>query len=85
MRNVWFIPSSAALCNWLRRAGFSAVECVNETNTTTAELRRTDWMRFESLAESLQAEDKSRTIEGYPPPRRGSEKPRELADDKVCN
>lgn len=70
MRNVWFLPSSAALCNWMQRAGFSSVECVDETSTTTAEQRSTPWMTFESLAESLQANDQSKTIEGYPAPRR---------------
>jgi len=70
MRNVWFLPSSAALCNWMLRAGFSSVTCVDETTTTTAEQRSTAWMTFESLAESLQAGDHSKTLEGYPAPRR---------------
>lgn len=70
MRNVWFLPSSTALCNWIQRAGFSSVECVDETTTTIAEQRSTPWMTFETLAESLQAGDHSKTIEGYSAPRR---------------
>ncbi|MCF6264384.1 MAG: tRNA 5-methoxyuridine(34)/uridine 5-oxyacetic acid(34) synthase CmoB [Xanthomonadales bacterium] len=70
MRNVWFLPSSKALLNWIRRAGFKTVECVDETITSTTEQRSTEWMKFESLKESLLATDNSKTIEGYPAPRR---------------
>ncbi|MCF6226247.1 MAG: tRNA 5-methoxyuridine(34)/uridine 5-oxyacetic acid(34) synthase CmoB [Xanthomonadales bacterium] len=70
MRNVWFLPSSEALLNLIRRAGFKTVECVDETTTSIGEQRSTEWMQFESFAESLQATDNTKTIEGYPAPRR---------------
>jgi tRNA (mo5U34)-methyltransferase len=68
MRNVWFIPSVALLTKWLRRTGFHEVKVVNMTATTTAEQRSTEWMAFESLADFLDPEDSSKTIEGYPAP-----------------
>ncbi len=70
MRNVWFIPSVPELQHWLQRAGFAEVRCVDVTVTSREEQRSTDWMRFESLAQCLDAEDQTRTIEGYPAPRR---------------
>jgi len=70
MRNVWFIPSTGLLGTWLRRAGFSDIRLIDEAVTTTGEQRRTDWMRFESLADFLDAGNSDLTIEGYPAPRR---------------
>jgi tRNA (mo5U34)-methyltransferase len=71
MRNVWFIPSPGSLIAWLQRLGFSRVRLLDMTPTQSGEQRRTDWMRFESLAEFLDPEDPSRTIEGHPAPIRG--------------
>ena len=68
MRNVWFIPSSKALVLWLERNGFCDVRIVDESATTTEEQRTTDWMQYESLAECLDPEDQSRTVEGHPAP-----------------
>ncbi len=68
MRNVWFIPSPAALAGWLERSGYREVRVVDITPTTTAEQRHTGWMGFESLAESLDPHDATRTVEGYPAP-----------------
>jgi len=70
MRNVWFIPSVAALELWLARAGFKNVRTVDVTPTTSREQRSTGWMRFESLSDFLDPADSSLTIEGYPAPRR---------------
>lgn len=70
MRNVWFLPSSAALCQWLERTGFEQVRCVDINQTSTEEQRATDWMRFHSLAEFLDPENPNRTVEGYPAPKR---------------
>jgi len=72
MRNVWFIPSIATMCLWLRRCGFKNVKCVDETITTLDEQRQTEWMHFESLADFLDQEDRTKTIEGYPAPRRAT-------------
>lgn len=72
MNNVWFIPSSATLLVWLRKAGFNDPRVVDETVTTTEEQRRTEWMRFHSLAEFLNPRDSRLTIEGHPAPRRAT-------------
>ncbi len=70
MPNVYFLPSSAALCQWLERCGFTNVRVVDEAPTTTEEQRATEWMTFQSLADFLDPDDPSRTREGYPAPRR---------------
>jgi len=70
MRNVWFLPSVAALGQWLQRVGYRNVRCVDVNQTSTAEQRATDWMRFHSLAEFLDPADPNRTVEGYPAPKR---------------
>ena len=68
MRNVWFIPSPAALLTWLERCGFREARVVDVTPTTPREQRRTDWMGFESLADFLDPRDPARTLEGHPAP-----------------
>ncbi len=70
MRNVWFLPSVAALELWLRRAGFSEVRCVDVSVTSVDEQRSTEWMKFQSLPEFLDPQDHSRTVEGLPAPMR---------------
>ncbi|KAA5939616.1 tRNA 5-methoxyuridine(34)/uridine 5-oxyacetic acid(34) synthase CmoB [Pantoea sp. Bo_2] len=70
MRNVFFIPSAEALKSWLEKSGFVDVRIVDFALTTTEEQRRTDWMTSESLAEFLDPEDPSKTVEGYPTPLR---------------
>ncbi|MGY3115707.1 tRNA (mo5U34)-methyltransferase [Pantoea eucalypti] len=70
MRNVFFIPSAEALKSWLEKSGFVDVRIVNFALTTTEEQRRTDWMTSESLAEFLDPDDPSKTVEGYPAPLR---------------
>jgi len=70
MRNVWFLPSVAALKHWLTRLGFIHIRCLHCAPTSTAEQRRTEWMQFASLADFLNPDDPNRTIEGYPAPKR---------------
>jgi len=70
MRNVFFLPSVAMLKIWLQRCGFEDIRCVDECTTTLDEQRATDWMRFQSLPDFLDAENPSLTREGYPAPRR---------------
>jgi tRNA (mo5U34)-methyltransferase len=70
MGNVWFLPSCDALIGWLRKVGFRDPAVVDVTVTTTEEQRSTGWMRFHSLADFLDPGDSSRSIEGYPAPRR---------------
>ena len=68
MRNVWCVPTRASLEHWMLKAGFRQVQLVDVTATTTLEQRSTEWMRFESLAESLDPAYPAKTIEGYPSP-----------------
>jgi tRNA (mo5U34)-methyltransferase len=70
MRNVWFIPTPRTLLSWLMRAGFSDVRLIDVSVTTLEEQRSTEWMHFESLADYLDPAERSRTVEGYPAPRR---------------
>jgi tRNA (mo5U34)-methyltransferase len=68
MRNVWGIPGIARLSGWVEEAGFSQAEVVDITPTTTLEQRSTDWMRFESLDQALDPQDRTLTVEGLPAP-----------------
>lgn len=70
MPNVYFLPSSKALAHWLERCGFEDVRVVDEAPTSLAEQRSTEWMTFHSLADFLDPEDATLTLEGYPAPRR---------------
>ncbi len=67
-RNVFFVPTARCLANWMRRAGFKDVEIVSHERVTPDEQRRTEWMRFESLGDFLDRDDRTRTVEGYPAP-----------------
>jgi tRNA (mo5U34)-methyltransferase len=68
MRNVFAIPSVPALLNWINEAGFNDARVVDVSTTTTDEQRRTDWMTFQSLADFLNPEDLTQTVEGHPAP-----------------
>lgn len=70
MRNVWHLPTVAALEDWLGQAGFINIRCVDVTATTTAEQRTTPWMTYESFIESLDPDDSQKTVEGLPAPTR---------------
>ncbi len=70
MRNIYFIPSTAALTCWLEKCGFIDIRTVDVSITSPQEQRRTDWMRTASLAEFLDRNDNTKTVEGYPAPRR---------------
>ncbi|MGH8500687.1 MAG: tRNA 5-methoxyuridine(34)/uridine 5-oxyacetic acid(34) synthase CmoB, partial [Methylococcales bacterium] len=70
MRNVWFIPSCQTLLLWLKRSGFKNIRLIDVTTTTSEEQRSTEWMRFHSLAEFLDPNDKRLTREGLPAPQR---------------
>ncbi|MGI9285378.1 MAG: tRNA 5-methoxyuridine(34)/uridine 5-oxyacetic acid(34) synthase CmoB [Pseudomonadales bacterium] len=68
--NVWFVPTCATLCSWLRKMKFEKIDVVDVTVTTSEEQRTTDWMKFQSLSDFLDPQDARKTIEGYPAPRR---------------
>ncbi len=68
--NIYFIPSIKALSNWCERAGFKDFRVLEKRVTDTKEQRKTDWIYGESLDNFLDPNDSSKTIEGYPAPRR---------------
>ena len=70
MRNVWFLPSGKAMVAWLERCGFNDVKWVDTSVTAFEEQRKTDWLNNESLEDFLNPDDHSKTIEGYPAPKR---------------
>lgn len=70
MRNVWYLPSVAALKLWLERVGFIDVRCVDLSKTTIDEQRTTEWMNYLSLPDFLDPDDDSKTVEGHPAPMR---------------
>lgn len=70
MRNVWFIPTTATLVGWIERCGYQDVRVIDESATTTDEQHATEWMQFESLPDYLDPEDPTKTVEGYPAPKR---------------
>ena len=70
MRNVWLLPTSTELTTWLARSGYRDIDLIDASTTTTDEQRSTEWMTFESLAEALDPDDPSKTVEGWPAPRR---------------
>lgn len=72
MRNVWFVPTMSCLINWAKRAHFKNIEIVSDTILDNSEQRLTDYCPppFQSLDDFLDPNDSSKTIEGYPAPRR---------------
>lgn len=70
MRNVWYLPSTAALSVWMERVGFKNIKVVDVEQTSLEEQRATDWMPSQSLVDFLDPNDTSKTIEGYPAPLR---------------
>ena len=72
MANVWFLPSTGALENMLRKIGLENIRTVDVSQTTTAEQRATEWMTFHSLADFLDPNDTNRSIEGHPAPLRAT-------------
>ncbi|EPE37419.1 tRNA (mo5U34)-methyltransferase [Candidatus Photodesmus katoptron] len=70
MRNIYFIPSASVLKIWLRKTGFKNIRIVNTQTTNINEQRQTKWMMHNSLCNYLDTKDSSKTIEGYPAPKR---------------
>ena len=70
MKNVWLLPTVSELTTWLQRTGYRDIEIVDESKTSPEEQRATEWMSFESLADALDPNDLSKTVEGWPAPRR---------------
>jgi tRNA (mo5U34)-methyltransferase len=70
MRNVWYIPSTAALKVWMERVGFKNIRVVDIAPTSIEEQRATEWMDSKSLVDFLDPNDQNKTVEGYPAPLR---------------
>ncbi len=68
MRNVWQLPSVSLLEEFLLQAGFCDIKCIDLCKTTSEEQRSTEWMPSYSLANALDPDDKTKTVEGYPAP-----------------
>ncbi len=70
MRNVWFVPSAAALEVWMQRCGFREIKTVDIDQTSCDEQRATDWMTGQSLADFLDPVNPDLSREGHPAPLR---------------
>ena len=68
--NIYFVPTIKALKNWCLRAGFSAFEVLETSVTDADEQRKTEWIEGQSLENFLDADDNTKTVEGYPAPQR---------------
>jgi tRNA (mo5U34)-methyltransferase len=68
--NIYFIPTLNALKNWCFRAGFKEVEVLATMVTEPNEQRKTEWIETQSLEDFLDPNDATKTVEGYPAPKR---------------
>ena len=68
--NIYFVPTVPALINWCHRAGFEEVEVLETVVTDAKEQRKTEWIGGQSLEDFLDPNDTSKTVEGYPAPKR---------------
>ena len=68
--NIYFVPTVSALKNWCYRAGFETVEVLETMKTESNEQRKTEWIDTQSLEDFLDPNDDTKTVEGYPAPKR---------------
>ncbi len=68
--NIYFVPTVKALKNWCGRAGFIDIEVLEVRTTTEDEQRSTPWIEGQSLGSFLDPNDNTKTVEGYPAPKR---------------
>jgi len=68
--NVHFVPTVTTLKSWSHKAGFSKFEVLTYSTTSSDEQRKTDWIEGQSLEDFLDPEDSTKTVEGYPAPKR---------------
>lgn len=64
---IWFVPTPECLQNWLWRSGYRDVE-LRETYSGRGEMQRTPYSELPVLEDSIDPDDSSRTVEGYPLP-----------------
>jgi tRNA (mo5U34)-methyltransferase len=70
MPNIYFIPTVNCFKNWLNRASFKDIQVIKITKTNKYEQRATPWTFEKSLDDFLDVDDKNKTCEGYPAPKR---------------
>jgi tRNA (mo5U34)-methyltransferase len=68
--NIYFVPTVPALINWCQRAGFKNIEVLETAVTNAHEQRKTEWIEGQSLEDFLDPNDATKTVEGYPAPKR---------------
>ena len=68
--NIYFIPTVNCFKNWLNRAGFKDIKVLEITTTDDKEQRVTPWTFGMSLDDFRDPNDPTKTIEGYPAPKR---------------
>lgn len=68
--NIYFVPTISALQNWCERAKFKDFEILATKDADADEQRKTEWIDGQSLGDFLDPKDHTRTIEGYPAPKR---------------
>lgn len=68
--NIYFVPTIPALKNWCLRSGFSDFEVLETSVTSADEQRKTEWIEGQSLEDFLDPDDPTKTVEGYPAPKR---------------
>ena len=66
MKGVYFLPTLNTLKHWLQRTQFKEFEVIFSEELSTEEQRTTEWAPIRSLKESLDPNDSSKTVEGYP-------------------
>jgi tRNA (mo5U34)-methyltransferase len=70
MKNTYFLPTLDALKNWLHKARFTDIELVSDQWQGVEEQRSTEWTSEVSYQDFLDPQDKNKTREGHPAPKR---------------
>ncbi|MDR1614316.1 MAG: tRNA 5-methoxyuridine(34)/uridine 5-oxyacetic acid(34) synthase CmoB [Campylobacteraceae bacterium] len=70
IQNIYFIPTINTLRSWCEKVGFKNFELLAVKSTDIHEQRKTEWILGQSLEDFLDPDDNSKTIEGYPAPKR---------------
>ncbi len=67
---TYFVPTASCLQNWVQKAGFRQGKVFAAHKMSPEIQRRTEWMTFESYSDYIDADDPTKTVEGYPAPLR---------------
>lgn len=67
---VWFVPTKECVIHWMKRAQFKKIHCFYDETLQSHEQRASTWAPISSLKDYLNPKDLTKTIEGYPAPRR---------------